>query len=130
MTVTSRGLYAYLTILTGNRAGTNFALDARRNTLIGRGTDCHISLPDPLCSRVHATLTCTPDGWVNQGAWRTSRCEGEDAVDPRDAIRKGLVRPSASPWPDLMAGSRAAGRFQPSDDACVRHPGQDGWFGG
>ena len=71
----------------------------------------------------------TPDGWVNQGAWPTNRCEGEDAVDPRDAIRKGLVRPSPSPWPDLMAGSRAAGRFQPSDDACVRHPGQDGWFG-
>jgi two-component system response regulator HydG len=64
MTVTSRGLYAYLTILTGNRAGTNFALDARRKTLIGRGTDCHISLPDPLSSRVHATLTCTSDGWV------------------------------------------------------------------
>ena len=29
----------------------------RRETLIGRGTDCHISLPDPLCSRVHARLT-------------------------------------------------------------------------
>jgi Nif-specific regulatory protein len=64
MSVTSRGLYAYLTILTGNRAGTNFPLDARRKTLIGRGTDCHISLPDPLCSRVHATLSCTSDGWV------------------------------------------------------------------
>jgi Nif-specific regulatory protein len=64
MTVTSRGLYAFLTILTGNRAGTNFPLDARRKTLIGRGTDCHISLPDPLCSRVHATLSFTPDGWV------------------------------------------------------------------
>jgi Nif-specific regulatory protein len=64
MTVTSRGLYAYLTMLTGNRAGTNFPLDARRKTLIGRGTDCHISLPDPLCSRIHATLTCTNDGWV------------------------------------------------------------------
>ena len=68
MTVTSRGLYAYLTILTGNRAGMNFPLDARRDTLIGRGTDCHISLPDPLCSRVHATLTCTPDGWVIRDA--------------------------------------------------------------
>jgi Nif-specific regulatory protein len=64
MTVTSRGLYAYLTMLTGPRAGTNFALDARRKTLIGRGTDCHISLPDPLCSRVHATLSFGPDGWV------------------------------------------------------------------
>jgi len=68
MTVTSRGLYAYLTVLTGNRAGTNFPLDARRQTLIGRGTDCHISLPDPLCSRVHATLTCSTDGWVIRDA--------------------------------------------------------------
>ncbi len=68
MTVTSRGLYAYLTILTGNRAGTNFPLDARRKTTIGRGTDCHISLPDPLCSRVHATLSFEPDGWVIRDA--------------------------------------------------------------
>jgi two-component system, NtrC family, response regulator HydG len=68
MTVTSRGLYAFLTIVTGNRAGTNFPLDARRATSIGRGTDCHISVPDPLCSRVHATLTCTPDGWVIRDA--------------------------------------------------------------
>lgn len=63
MTVTNRGLYAFLTILTGNRAGTNFPLDPRRETLIGRGTDCHISLQDPLSSRIHARLTCTPDGW-------------------------------------------------------------------
>ncbi|MCC7475759.1 MAG: sigma 54-interacting transcriptional regulator [Pirellulales bacterium] len=64
MTVSSRGLYAYLTLLTGNRAGTNFPLDSRRKTLIGRGTDCHITLADPLCSRVHASLSYTPDGWV------------------------------------------------------------------
>jgi len=68
MTVTSRGLYAYLTILTGNRAGTNFPLDARRKTLLGRGTDCHISVPDPLCSRIHASLRCTPDGWIIRDA--------------------------------------------------------------
>lgn len=68
MTAISQGLYAYLTILTGSRAGTNFPLDARRRTLIGRGTDCHISLTDPLCSRVHATLTSTPDGWVLRDA--------------------------------------------------------------
>jgi Nif-specific regulatory protein len=68
MSVNSRGIYAYLTMLTGNRAGTNFPLDARRKTLIGRGTDCHISLPDPLCSRVHATLMSTGDGWVIRDA--------------------------------------------------------------
>jgi len=58
-------VYAYLTILTGKRAGTNFPLDPSRETLIGRGTDCHITLPDPLCSRVHAVVHCQ-DGerWI------------------------------------------------------------------
>lgn len=58
-------MYAYLTILTGKRSGTNFPLDPTRETLIGRGTDCHITLPDPLCSRVHAALHCEEgDRWI------------------------------------------------------------------
>ena len=58
-------MYAYLTILTGKRAGTNFLLDPARETLIGRGSDCHISLPDPLCSRVHAIVRCEEgDRWT------------------------------------------------------------------
>jgi two-component system response regulator HydG len=58
-------LYAYLTIKTGNRAGTNFTLDPSRDTLLGRGTDCHITVPDPMCSRVHAIISYEPDsGWV------------------------------------------------------------------
>ena len=61
-------LYAYLTMLTGNRAGTNFPLDPSRETSIGRGTDCHISLPDPLCSRVHAMLTRRDGGWTIRDA--------------------------------------------------------------
>ncbi|HEX6961790.1 MAG TPA: sigma 54-interacting transcriptional regulator [Lacipirellula sp.] len=58
-------MYAYLTLLTGKRSGTNFPLDPARDTLIGRGTDCHITLTDPLCSRVHAIVRCE-DGerWV------------------------------------------------------------------
>jgi two-component system response regulator HydG len=61
-------LYAYLTLLSGNRAGTNFPLDTSRETSIGRGTDCHISLPDPLCSRVHAVLTRHEGGWTIRDA--------------------------------------------------------------
>ena len=57
-------MYAYLTILTGRRSGANFPLDASRETLIGRGTDCHISLPDPLCSRVHAIIACHEGAWI------------------------------------------------------------------
>jgi Nif-specific regulatory protein len=56
-------LYAYLTILTGNRAGTNFPLDPARETVIGRGTDCHISIPDPISSREHAVIVRHEDAW-------------------------------------------------------------------
>jgi Nif-specific regulatory protein len=57
-------LYAYLTIKTGNRAGTNFTLDPAGDTLLGRGTDCHITVPDPMCSRVHAIISYEDDGWI------------------------------------------------------------------
>jgi two-component system response regulator HydG len=57
-------VYAYLTILSGRRSGTNFPLDPSRETLIGRGTDCHITLPDPLCSRVHAIIAYREDAWT------------------------------------------------------------------
>ncbi|HEY2760500.1 MAG TPA: FHA domain-containing protein, partial [Pirellulales bacterium] len=56
-------LYAFLTLLSGNRAGTNYSLDTTRECSIGRGTDCHISLPDPLCSRVHAVLARRDHVW-------------------------------------------------------------------
>jgi ABC-type sugar transport system ATPase subunit len=54
-------LYAYLTIMTGNRAGTNFPLDPARESVIGRGTDCHISIPDPISSREHAVIVRQDD---------------------------------------------------------------------
>ncbi|MEX2092574.1 MAG: sigma 54-interacting transcriptional regulator, partial [Pirellulales bacterium] len=57
-------LYAYLTILTGNRAGTNFPLDPARENVIGRGTDCHISIPDPISSREHASIARQDDVWT------------------------------------------------------------------
>jgi two-component system, NtrC family, response regulator HydG len=57
-------LYAYLTIMTGNRAGTNFPLDPTRESVIGRGTDCHISIPDPISSREHATIVRHDDVWT------------------------------------------------------------------
>ncbi|MAT68507.1 MAG: sigma-54-dependent Fis family transcriptional regulator [Planctomycetaceae bacterium] len=57
-------VYAYLTLLTGKRAGTNYPLDAARETLIGRGTDCHITLLDPLCSRVHAIIRSDEGSWT------------------------------------------------------------------
>jgi Nif-specific regulatory protein len=93
MTLTSRGLYAYLTILTGQRAGTNFPLDARRRTLIGRGTDCHISLQDPLSSRVHAILTFTPDGWVLRDAEsRNGTLVNGQKIDEATVVDGNVIR--------------------------------------
>lgn len=57
-------MYAYLTILSGNRSGTNFPLDPSRDTLLGRGSDCHISVPDPMCSRVHAIIRYEEERWL------------------------------------------------------------------
>src|SRR3990172_8255254 len=61
-------LYAYLTIQTGNRAGTNFPLDPSRESMIGRGTDCHISIPDPISSRVHASSGGKDGVWTARDA--------------------------------------------------------------
>lgn len=60
--------YAYLTILTGNRAGTNFPLDPARENVIGRGTDCHISIPDPISSREHAVIVQREEVWTIRDA--------------------------------------------------------------
>ena len=56
-------VYAYLTILSGGGSGTNFPLDPSRETLLGRGTDCHITVPDPMCSRIHAIIWHEDDNW-------------------------------------------------------------------
>jgi len=68
MSAPNQVMYAYLTILSGSKAGTNFLVDPAVRTLIGRGTDCHIAIPDPLLSRVHASLAFEQDGWVVRDA--------------------------------------------------------------
>ncbi len=68
MSAPNQVVYAYLTILSGSKAGTNFLVDPAVRTLIGRGTDCHIAIPDPLLSRVHASLEFEQDGWVVRDA--------------------------------------------------------------
>ena len=56
-------MQAYLTITSGVRSGSNYALDDRCETRIGRGLDCQIVLTDPLASRVHAVVYRDEDGW-------------------------------------------------------------------
>lgn len=76
-------VYAYLTLLSGSRSGTQFPLDPDRETLIGRGADCQISLPDPLCSRVHAILHKEESRWVicDQGSRNGTSVNGQKTRD-------------------------------------------------
>jgi Nif-specific regulatory protein len=55
--------YAYLTIESGPRTGTNYLLEADAINRLGRGIDCDVVLADPLCSRVHAEITSADGGW-------------------------------------------------------------------
>lgn len=57
------GVYAYLTMSSGARAGAHFILQVDRDTRIGRGIDCDVVLSDPLCSRVHAVVFHRDEGW-------------------------------------------------------------------
>ena len=56
--------YAFLTMTTGSRVGASFVLDPTDDSTVGRGTECSIVLNDPLCSRVHAVLSQSEQGWV------------------------------------------------------------------
>src|SRR5262245_3957507 len=59
-----RSVYIYLTMTVGPRAGMSQLLDSEQENRIGRDLECAITLDDPLCSRVHATIE--EDG----GVWR------------------------------------------------------------
>jgi len=86
-------LYAYLTILTGNRAGTNFPLDPSRETVIGRGTDCHISIPDPISSREHAVIVRQDDVWsIRDSASRNGTSVNGQKIDEATLVDGNTIR--------------------------------------
>lgn len=88
-------VYAYLTIRSGRQSGANYPLDPTRETLIGRGTDCHIMLPDPLCSRVHASIQYVDHQWVvrdhqsRNGVSVNGQKAAEAALDDGHTLRIG-----------------------------------------
>src|SRR5262245_30029632 len=47
----------------GSRPGTTFPLDVARENRIGRDTDGAVVLTDALCSRVHAIVEHSGQGW-------------------------------------------------------------------
>lgn len=57
------GVNAYLVMNSGIRDGARFELQPTRENLLGRDWDCHVSLNDPKCSRVHAAIWFENDAW-------------------------------------------------------------------
>ncbi len=66
-------------MLTGKQAGTNFSLDPGRETLLGRGSDCHVTVADPMCSREHAAVCYEGEHWVvrDQGSRNGTTVNGQ-----------------------------------------------------
>lgn len=88
-------MYAYLTMLSGSRIGIKIPLDPAGETLLGRGSECQISLADPLCSRVHARLTFQDGQWVlrdansRNGTFVNDKKVAEARLDEGHSIRIG-----------------------------------------
>ncbi|MBW3598514.1 MAG: sigma 54-interacting transcriptional regulator [Planctomycetes bacterium] len=76
------GVYAYLILLNGPLAGANYPLKSSGENRIGRGTECDVSLADPLSSRVHAVLV-QQDGewWVRDQSSRNGTFVNDQKAD-------------------------------------------------
>ncbi|QDU54814.1 sigma 54-interacting transcriptional regulator [Aeoliella mucimassa] len=85
--------YAYLTQLSGEKAGTNFPLDPAGETLLGRGSNCQVPLTDALCSRVHARLAVCNDGWLLRDAHsRNGTFVNEQKIDEAILASGNVIR--------------------------------------
>ena len=88
-------MYAYLTMLSGSRVGIKIPLDPAEETLLGRGSECQISLADPLCSRVHARLIFQDGQWLlrdansRNGTFVNEKKVSEATLDEGHSIRVG-----------------------------------------
>ncbi len=69
----SAELFCYLTITSGQRAGTNYVLDPEKTNHIGRDISCDIVLADPICSRIHAELSFNDADPATTGWWIKDR---------------------------------------------------------
>lgn len=56
-------MFAYLAVQSGPEQGRHYPLDPKRSMNLGRGSNCEIILSDPVCSRVHAEIFFSDDGW-------------------------------------------------------------------
>lgn len=83
-------IYSYLKMLSGGGPGTNFQLDESRETLIGRGLECDVTLTDPLCSRVHAVVSHQEGAWWLEDRESRNGSYAEDEPITRIRLTDGM----------------------------------------
>ena len=83
----------YLTAVNGPRTGSSFLLNPEIENLIGRGTDCHIVLSEPLCSRVHARVVFDEGvWWLRDAHSRNGTYLNEQKIDEARLVDGCTVR--------------------------------------
>ncbi len=86
-------VYSYLLMTIGPRAGARFQLDATKQNLIGRGTECSILLSDALCSRVHAVLEHRDGLWqIRDKNSRNGTFLDGQRIDEAELVDGALLR--------------------------------------
>lgn len=59
----------------------------------------------------------TGDGtWINRGRYSEAYCNGRTRVDPREALKAGMLKPVAPLWPDLSLNATTQVRVNPAND--------------
>ncbi|MCE9552731.1 MAG: sigma 54-interacting transcriptional regulator [Planctomycetes bacterium] len=77
----------------GSRSGTTFRLLTDQDNRIGRGLECAVVLTDPLCSRVHATLSLVDHRWwVRDAESRNGTFVNDQRIDDAALIDGSRVR--------------------------------------
>lgn len=81
----------------GSRAGEHYLLDRQKSNRLGRGDDCQILVPDPLCSRVHAEVVFDGSHWLihdfesRNGTFVNGQKTDEAMLDDGHNVRVGSV---------------------------------------
>ena len=98
----------------GSRAGTTFLLKAGGENRIGRGMDGAIVLTDPLCSRVHAVITCTDgsDWQIRDADSRNGTFVNDQKVDEAMLVEGNSIRVGSTEFAFHLSEEMPAGASQ------------------
>lgn len=103
----ARGVYNYLVMTVGPRAGAQFLLVEGKQNRIGRGLDCDVILADALASRVHAIVTCeNHEWWVRDSSSRNGTYVNDQKIDEARLVDGALLKVGSTEFEFRSTSSR------------------------